>query len=302
MKTGADRVPSLASWGLAPLLVVATLALSWFGYRATREWEQNAAQLVQRRGSEVLALLIAALNKDMKGAQVSLLTPLNTDSLSPDPPQDLRERCARMFARFPYPESFFLWKKTASPQGVSYLFNRADRPPAWSEEGRPSDPYPVVLERDPVAISSLLADSRRYATTRRSYALLRPTIDGVPYQVGVHLMYDGDGQLLALAGFTVNMQWVREHYFGDLVRQVARIGGAGDEMTLIIRDEQQRVVTSNHPTIPTPLNERRFPLLFIDPDLVPTMLPRPEVQYWTAAVATGLSSTVPTNKRSGLVG
>ena len=177
---GADRAPSLASWALDPMLVVATLALSWFGYRATREWEQNAEQLLQRRGSEVLALLIAALNKDMKGAQVSLLTPLNTDALSPDPPQDLRETCARIFARFPYPESFFVWKKAGAPDGVSYVFNRADRLPSWSDEGRPSDPYPVVLERDPPGMRSLVVDSRRYASTRRSYALLRPDISGMP--------------------------------------------------------------------------------------------------------------------------
>ena len=106
---GDGRAPSVASWALAAALMAATLALSWFGYRATREWEQNAALLVQRRGSEVLALLIAALNKDMKGAQVSLLTPLNAELLAPDPPHDLREMCARMFARFPYPESCFLW-------------------------------------------------------------------------------------------------------------------------------------------------------------------------------------------------
>ena len=134
---GDGRAPSVASWALAAALMAATLALSWFGYRATREWEQNAVLLVQRRGSEVLALLIAALNKDMKGAQVSLLTPLNSDALSPDPPQDLRETCARIFARFPYPESFFVWKKAGSPDGVSYVFNRADRPPSTPQRRSP---------------------------------------------------------------------------------------------------------------------------------------------------------------------
>lgn len=281
----------MVTW-LVPALVVATLTLSWSGYRATREWEQNAAQLVQRRGSEVLALLITALNKDMKGAHVSLLTPLNAEALAPDPPQDLREACARIFARFPYPESFFLWKKQGGSDGVSYMFNRADRPPAWNDVIPLDDPYPVVLERNPLALGPLLAESRKHADGQRSYALLQPVIAGVPYQVGVHLIYDGQGRLLALAGFTVNMTWVREHYFGDLVRQVARIGGAGDEMTLVIRDDGQRVVTSNHGILSTPLGERRFPLLFIDPDLVPTMVPRPAVPYWTAAVAVRTESTL----------
>ena len=55
----------------------------------------------------------------------------------------------------------------------------------------------------------------------------------------VHLFYGtSDKQLQGLVGFTVNMDWVREHYFGDIIQQIARVGGGEDAIALLITRRQ----------------------------------------------------------------
>ena len=128
-------------------MFVATMALVLFGYVATREWRSGTNLLLERRANEALALVRAALSADMKGAWITAIVPFNTTILDEDPPYSLFQVSARAFARFPYPESFIFWKRTAQGRGITYAFNRADRPPPWNTRPSSDDPFPVVLER-----------------------------------------------------------------------------------------------------------------------------------------------------------
>jgi signal transduction histidine kinase len=277
-------------------LAGSVLALVWFGYRATREWQRSAVQLVERRAAEVLALLAAGLNRDMKGTQVSVLVPINQEALQMDPPHDLRQVFARAFARFPYPESFFVWRETPTSGGFTYFFNRADRPPAWDPGPFTPDPYPVVLARNPAEPADLIARVRAQAVSGRTFALVETKIKGTPYQAVVHFFYQSSGsrRLIGLVGFTVNMDWVRESYFDPIVRQVARIGGDEEEMSLTIVNENGVAVSGNGVAARDDVvRERRFPLMFFDPDLLAALPPpRPTMPYWAARVAPGVEGAL----------
>ena len=122
---GAVRLPSVMIFVVA--LFAATVALVSFGYVATREWRSGTDLLLERRANEALALVRAALSADMKGAWITTLVPFNASMLDDDPPYVMFQVSARAFARFPYPESFVLWKSGADEEGSTYVFNRADR-------------------------------------------------------------------------------------------------------------------------------------------------------------------------------
>jgi signal transduction histidine kinase len=88
-------------------------------------------------------------------------------------------------------------------------------------------------------------------------------------------------------GFTVNINWVRAHYFTDLVADLSRVIGRRS-VALEVLDETGKLVAANRPGANTdldsngPVRERAFPLLFFDPALratVPEPLP---VRNWTA--------------------
>ena len=136
---GAVRLPIVMT--LVVAMFAATVALVWFGYVATREWRSGTNLLLERRATEALALVRAALSADMKGAWSTAIVPFNTTDLDEDPPYSMFQVAARTFARFPYPESFVLWKQTrlregfgeaGLGEGTTYVFNRADRPPTRS--------------------------------------------------------------------------------------------------------------------------------------------------------------------------
>lgn len=270
----------------AAVLCVATVMLVVLGYQATREARRSTRLLLERRVAEQIALLSAGLGQDMRGAHATVLVPVTPDQLVLDPPYDLADAFARGFARFPYPEFFFTWNESANGE-VTYLFTRADRPPGWHGQDLLSGPYPVDVARNAPAVHEIVGRARQEAARQRPVALFDATIGGVVYQVVVAFLRSHPGHVSGVIGFGVNLEWVRASYFEELVFQIARIGGAPDEMSLEILDAGGRVVTSTRPRHPGISHlERRFPLVFVDRALLGA-LPwndAQDVDTWTARV------------------
>jgi two-component system phosphate regulon sensor histidine kinase PhoR len=283
----AVGLPIVMTFVLA--MFAATIALVWFGYVATREWRSGTNLLLERRANEALALVRAALSADMKGAWSTAIVPFNTTLLHEDPPYSMFQVSARTFARFPYPESFVLWKHTGRDEGTTYAFNRADRPPPWETRPSSDDPFPVVLVRDPAALAGLVATVRKDATAASPFIMLERPIDGTPYQIVAHALFASSPPhaLLGFMAFTVNERWLDAQYFDPLVEQVEKIGGGVGGLSITVSDDDGRVVTKAAPAEPDGAGDlhTRFPLLFMDPALVRSIASRPtRVREWTVHV------------------
>jgi two-component system phosphate regulon sensor histidine kinase PhoR len=283
----AVRLPIVMTFVVA--MFAATIALVWFGYVATREWRSGTNLLLERRANEALALVRAALSADMKGAWLTAIVPFNTTNLDEDPPYGMFQVAARTFARFPYPESFVLWKDDGRDEGSTYVFNRADRPPPWDTRPSSDDPFPVVLVRDPAVLAELVASVRKQATAASPFIMLEQPIDGTPYQIVAHALFASGPShaLLGFMAFTVNEQWLQSQYFDPLVEQVAKIGGGRGGLSITVSDDEGRVVTKAAPMEHDAAGDlhTRFPLLFIDPALVTSISSRPtHVREWTVHV------------------
>jgi two-component system, OmpR family, phosphate regulon sensor histidine kinase PhoR len=285
---GAVRLPTVMAFVVA--MFVATVAMVSFGYVATREWRSGTNLLLERRANEALALVRRALERDMKGAWITAIVPFNTTVLDEDPPYGLFQVTARAFAKFPYPESFVLWKRGEhSPQGAgkTYAFNRADRPPPWNTRPLSDDPFPVVLVPDPAALTGLVAAVREQATAASPFLVLESPIDGTPYQVVAHALFESNPphQLLGFIAFTVNLPWVHAQYFDPLAKQMEKIGGSPDGLSISVSDDEGRAVTSA-PVEPDGAGDlhTRFQLLFIDPALVKSIPSQPVRREWTVHV------------------
>jgi signal transduction histidine kinase len=271
---------------VATTLSVATLLLVWFGWAATRDVRRAARLRVTQQTEANLVLLGIALDRDMQGAWVSVLVPVELFDIQDDPPYDFLQVSTRAFARFSYLESFIVWKSDGSRDGLTYTFNRADRAVPWDPMEHSEVPYPVVLQRNPAAMQRLVALIRGHAEQGRRFAVVETSLGDVPHQVIVHLIYDGAGhhQLVGFVGFMVNLEWVRRYYFSELLQQIATLAGGQEKVSLAITDEQGRMVTaSDGGTSGEPAAKRTFPLLFFDQRLL-----RPandhHIQEWTAWV------------------
>jgi two-component system phosphate regulon sensor histidine kinase PhoR len=286
MTDGAVRLPTVMTFVVA--MFAATVALVVFGYVATREWRSGTNLLLERRANEALALVRAALSADMKGTWITAIVPFNTTVLDEEPPYGLFQVAARAFARFPYPESFVLWKRAERGDGVTYAFNRADRPPPWNTRPSSDDPFPVVLVREPAELDGLVAAVREQATAASPFLVLERSIEGTPYQVVAHALFASSPPhaLLGFMAFTVNERWLHTQYFDPLMEQVEKIGGSLGGLSIAVSDDEGRIVTKATPVEPDRGDlHTRFPLLFIDPALVKSIPSRPTpVREWTVHV------------------
>lgn len=272
---------------LAGSVLLVTILMFWFGYRATREWERSNRESVNRRGNEMLVLLGTALERDMRGAFTTVLVPFNSRSLQQSSRYELADRFAGAFARFPYVESFFVWRRTDPPIGLAYFFNRADAPPPWDRTNEDDDIYPVVTRIDPPAAREVVEEARLAAARGARFAAFEVSVEGIPYQAFVHLL-DGDPGLdgvASLVGFTVNLQRVRESYFRDFIRHLQDLTGNAS-LDVDIADEQGVPVTGIGPRGRSdPIGVKRFPLLFADPSLLAFLAPdQQEIAWWEARV------------------
>ena len=282
------KLDSLRFHILAAALIAATILLMWFGYRATSEWQRSTRLLVEQRTLEVSTLMNTALSRDMRGVQSQILPQL--DPLAPHAdPHELGDEIGKVFARFPYPESFFSWTAEQGGKGTFYVFNRADRQPAWQIQAAQTDP--VTILKDPKELEGFTGSLRKQAKLRPRLILFETPIGSDTYQVIARPVYGGPAHetLYSVIGFTVNIGWVRDHYFSELTNQVSRIVDGNNSMALQILDERGQLIASSR-AIPdgkanalASVREQQFPLFFFDPVLraiaPDQMLP---VRQWTA--------------------
>ena len=266
------------------------LATAWLGYRAVHGWQASARLLAEQRASEWADRLATILARDMRGVQTTVLASAQWDQFMLDPPYDVRLIAASAFARYPYPESFFAWRGTPTPDTVFFL-DRSDRRPSWRPGTPATDPFPVVVEHDPEVARVLLARVGRDADDRRRFSIFEMDIAGARYQVVARLLYrDALRERVEGAfGFTVNLAWVREHYFPEVTAQAARMAGPGTIQPLSVLDHQGgQVASSIGVDPPDPARRREFVLAFFDTEITalhpPSDLPR---ETWTAVAGTG---------------
>jgi signal transduction histidine kinase len=121
------------------------------------------------------------------------------------------------------------------------------------------------------------------------FAVFEVTVDGEPYQAFVHLLFGGTefDELVALAGFTVNLDRARKTYFQDFVQHVQAL--IRDlTLTLEIIDEHGTMVARTGPEpAGSSIRQKRFPLLFADRSIATQLVPSGEQAFawWTARVS-----------------
>lgn len=269
-------------------LCIAVLGLLGLSYRSIEQWRTSSEMLAEQRAEVMLTLLVVALNSDMRGAQTSVLLPLDLADLNQDPLYDFRDTVARAFARFPYVESFFVWREDARGARTFDVVNRADRPPAWDTLSVTASGYPAVLRRNPEGSGPLVDALRRHGAGPGRFVAFDVPLNGRPYQVvGKLLSVPATMSRPAVVGFTVNLAWVREHYFRELATEVSRIGDAAGLLSISIEDDQGGTVAMTRPSAGDgSMRQRSFEPRFFDP-AIPLTITRmiPAARPWIARVS-----------------
>jgi signal transduction histidine kinase len=291
------KVESVIAWGgwLTALLAVSVClgiaTLLGFGYRATREWQRSSELLIERDTEESADLLVTAVTRDMRGAHSRVLANRDWGELSIESLTDTSDQVATAFARYPYPESFFSWQHN-SPQGVVF-FNRANRFPAWMPKPTEPNRYPVALVANPPEAEALREKVTAFGAGRFRYVTFDMPLGGQPYQIVARLVYADPLQetLHSAIGFTVNLAWVRQSYFSDILSQVAPIATRGNSLDIAVHDDNGQRVWGRESGRAALV--RDFPLLFLDPSVSLVALgSEPAVRTWTIRTSQSTDSAL----------
>jgi len=291
------KVESVIAWGgwLTGLLAVAVClgiaTLLGFGYRATREWQRSAQLLSSRETEESADMLVTAVTRDMRGAHSRVLANRDWGELSLESLTDTSDQVATAFARYPYPESFFSWAHD-NPHNVVF-FNRSNRFPAWMPQPTEASRYPVALVTNPPGSEVLRQKVEGFSASRVRYATFDMPLGGEPYQIVARLVYADALQerLQSVIGFTVNLNWVRQSYFSDILSQVAPLATQDHTLNIAVVDDKGRRVWGKE-SGPGEL-VREFPLLFLDPSVSMVALgSQPAVRTWTIRTSQSADSAL----------
>lgn len=274
----------LSAW-LAAAACVSATALVWIGYRAVIEWEQAAAQVAARRAEAAVDLLVAALARDMRGAQQVILTSADRDGATIGTGIDLWRPISSALARYPYPETFFAWRSSPAPADVSF-YSRPERRPPWLAKDGSGRMSPIVVSHEPAMATRLLERVDKDCVQSRRFSVFDIELGGKPYQIVALVSYADTlrEHPAAVLGFMVNLEWIHAQYFKDITSQVTRMESAEGGVTFSILDDgNQPIAGADVPAGSAVVGRRAFPLAFFDPLIVSVDPPADlHIAQWTA--------------------
>ncbi len=263
----SDRITRLAlraSSFLTISVFVGIATLLAFGYLVARDWQQGIVVRIAHQNEESADLIIKAITRDMRGAQARILANRDWDAPVPaDFTRDMTEQVATTFARYPYPESFFIWR---GGQQSMLFFSRAMRLPRWMPPPQsPTINSPIALAADPPVADEVRRRVLTSVAAQRRYVVFNTELAGIPYQIVARITYADSlrEHLESVSGFTVNLDWVRKWYFADMLSEVWPSVSGGLTQDIARLDENNRTVLGSN-NEEEPVVQRAFPLLFMD--------------------------------------
>src|SRR5437660_10217691 len=262
----SDRITRLALRASSFLTISVFLGIATllaFGYRVAREWQQGVAVRIAHQNEETADLIIKAITRDMRGVQARILANRDWDAPLPaDFTRDMTEQVATTFARYPYPESFFIWR--GGHQSMLF-FSRTTRLPRWMPPKSPGVNSPIALAVDAPVADEVRRQVLASVDAQRRYAVFNTELAGVPYQIIARITYADSlrEHLESVSGFTVNLDWVRKWYFADILSEVWPSVSGGLTQDIVLLDENNRAVLGSN-NEDQPVAQRAFPLLFMD--------------------------------------
>jgi signal transduction histidine kinase len=288
----------LRRWAVGALAAAACLLvmlLAWLGWIAVRQWQQSLVLLANRQAEEASERFSVELTQDMQAVQrLVLLSPaldaFTSRDPAPDPAYGAVNLVASAFARYSYPEAFFLWNRQRASAGPVFFYRR-DRPVPWNPAPDPA-PFPVIVDERASVGPAVLQRIQEGTADGRRFVVFETEFDGAPYQVVARLLY-GDvfrQNVETIFGFVVNLDWARQRYFAARLDDVASSDRAGEGVAISIADDRGEPVAGTRPgtvAAGAPTSDRTFPLMFFNPVIAaadpPSKLRR---RTWTIRAAT----------------
>ncbi|MBI2221230.1 MAG: HAMP domain-containing histidine kinase [Acidobacteria bacterium] len=281
--------------GAVGALVVAAMLVVYLQRRSADQQRQQTALIIQQVCERTVTVLASEVRVLFDGAVLDTLEGIGHPEIKA---YDL-PRMAAFFtdgmARYPYVDRFFLWSERMPARFErQVLFYRPYLEPGVRElsveapGGRPVGAF----FRDTRPSDEIGRLAQLALASRRSFAVYERTLDGVPYQFVIHLLWDDAARehLFGIIGYTVNLQRIRDSLFERLeTEHLSKILSSvppAPRLALTVWDERGQITYGSPVQADSPSASAQIQMLFFPTTALRTWLAaHPESPQWRVAVS-----------------
>ncbi len=277
-----DRSLRLAI-GLAIAVAIPVAVLFYFQFRSLSDLGRSSAVVLRQFSSETANRLAKDIDEALKAPHIGVLLRITQERTEPLDLPFIKRTFDDSIARDTFIERYYVWSDVDSSHRDELL--------AYDREGR-------TFVTNPPETRALMRQIRDLSTRKRAIVAFPTTIDGRLTYVQVQLRWvnaarDAFGSFVA---FTVDAAQIRRQYFPSLLSgwMKAVEGPTGfPPLRVTVLDDSQRVVypPGGQASLAV-VDERQFPLVFFDKELLAYAAPF-ETHRETWRIQTGYGRPIP---------
>lgn len=262
-----DRAVRLAA-GLALIVAIPVAVLFYFQLRSIRDLEQTSTTVLRQLSRDTADALTRAVEDMLKRPHIGVLLrttqarsePLDLAWIDPVFEQGLKES--------PFVDELWVWSEVSDTDNANtwFVFDHASLDAPAADPGR-------RFKASPERHAQFMDQIRQFATERKAIVAFPATIDGRRKYVQVQLRFTlpARGRFTSFVGFAVDAERLTTTHLPALITQ--RLGSTPQptgfpRLQARLFDGSGAAVASMNPPGQGSIDERAFPLVFFDRELL----------------------------------
>ncbi len=262
-----DRGIRLAM-GLAIVVAIPVAVLFYFQSRSLNDLEQTSAVVLRQLSSDTVDGLAKQIESALKRPHISVLLGIPGARVEPLDLEFIDPVFTQGLAESPFIDEFFIWTadKPGSPTGRWLVFDQASLSASGASAQR--------FREAPDGGGTLLADLQGMATMKRAIVAFTKELHGRKHYIQAQLRWSSQSreQLTSFVAFAVDAERLRREYFPALVTShlnaLQQPAGFPPLRVTLVDDNGNLVVPTEGGAVESVVDERTFPLVFFDKELL----------------------------------
>ena len=285
-----DRGIRLAA-GLAVVIAIPVAVLFYFQFRSLNDLEATSAVVLEQLSSDTADGVAKTIEEALKRPHISVLLGIPQSRIEPPDAEFIAPFLTEGLKESPFIDEFYVWTEGEPGSGLGGPWLVFDRASAAS-----TAPAAQRFREAPEVAARLVPQFRELSTLKRAIVAFSDDLHGERHYIQAQLRWvtPAREQLSSLVAFAVDASKLRREYFPALVEaRLAQLQQPSGFPPLKVRlaDDDGGTVVAGY-DVPTPQDERTFPLVFFDRQLLEYSAPY-EAHRETWRIQTSYGDAIP---------
>jgi len=255
--------------GLAFVVAIPVAVLFYFQSRSLQDLEQTSAVVLRQLSSDTVDGLAKSIENALKRPHISVLLGIPQARMEPPDLAFIEPVLAEGLAESPFIDEFIVWAadEPGSPHGRWLVYDHSSL----------ASPEGALLQRfreDPDGGEPLLSKLHDMASRRRAIVAFADVLHGRQHYIQAQLRWASPARerLTSFVAFAVDAERLRREYFPALVashlKALQQPAGFPPLRVTLSDDNRNLVVPTEGGAVGAVVDERTFPLVFFDKELL----------------------------------